>query len=999
MKKTLSLLLFLSGAALAAADLKLVASPARAAAVERRQFDINGRDYWYLLKETWYTLDDLKDEPFVRDAGILGAKWGVKWENNFPPRTLFLRDIRVRESSAPVKFSAEIVPAESDTKIYNPRNLTDADPTSVCAVSGGIGSSKNRYLPVEAKITLSFPRGVSVSEAVLSFGAGRNKDIGSVRFVCAGKELKPASLKKDNGILTAAFRNAPRSEKFVIFCQSAVPKIILQDFAPALRERLLKYPFTSHLMRPVPYGLTPENFDREAASLLLEKYDRTHKGICFAEWDSQAFFQSLNENNRLFTETVTQFGPRPGDRAGFADYMKRFWDWHNTMFFDTMWGMSGAFGTVPYGMEWGGKMAGMELTNHTSTIPHRTLLRYTAGAARQHGRPWLLYLAYYLGKFSPDSTRVMPPKTTKNWASGPDAGISPSFARRVFLAGYFMGANYQSFEAQPWGQAEKSGGRVVLNANGKVLKDFYGFVSSPAGKRGTWYTPILLAVDYLNGMTRDGDVWTWSGVKVPQTKGDLMGRHFNRAIDPWDGQREAWNKPPYSHNMHNSPLGDIFDTAIANPPSGRYPRFEDYAAVVLPDGIAIDAMLRMKLESYVSSGGTLVINSIHQKDLPPQMMSAKILPGTVEDSGLVIPKVRLVRARPAMRTDRGTVFAVQQKYGLGNVVMTLPEYFLGEDKEQPNAYLVRLLEQLQKEVLPFRIEGDCQFIVSRLAADHWKLAVINNKGVLKEPWERQEKFDDKYTSSITVRLPEGARVASVYRPKELAREGADVRFTLPPGEVTVLEIKNVKMSEKSGLPLLARWPLDGSKGKAFTGRMREAQYDMKYAALPSGRKVYDASNPGTAVIVSYTPGFELNKGSFEFWAAPDFSAKLSDRGGYPLAARFFRIQFYRQRWNFTLYDAVTMPGPPAEDGRWDHIVFTWDGSESRFFVNAKEYTDNGVPLKTYLPVWNGNFDIATLHRGRRTFGGKISEVKLYAKALTPEEIRDLYEKSAPLYGK
>ncbi|MBQ7209058.1 MAG: LamG domain-containing protein [Lentisphaeria bacterium] len=999
MKSKIAILLALSGIALAAAEPKLVATPARSAAVERKQFDINGRDYWYLLKDTWYTIDDLKNEPFVRESGALSVKWGVKWENNNPPRTLFLRSLKVTGNGSVQNFDLKITPREDDTKIYNTAHLADGDEKTVCAVSGSVASSKNRYLPVEAEIALAFPEPVAVSKLTLAYGAGRSKEIGRVRFVCAGKELRPASLRKENGLLTAVFRNAPRSRELTLLCGSAVPRIVLQDFPADQQARLLKYPFVSHLMRPVPFGLEPGNFDKAAAAQLLSKYKKTHKGICFAEWDSQAFFQSLNENNRLFVETVTQFGKKPDDRGGFADYMKRFWNWHKAIFFDDIFGMSGAFGTVHYGMEWGGKIAAMELTNHTSTIPHRTLLRYTAGAGRQYGRPWMLYLAYYLGKFSPNSTSVMAPKNAKTWVSGPDAGISPSYSRRIFLSAYFMGANYQSFEAQPWGQAEKSGGKVVLNANGKVLKEFYEFTRSPEGKRGTWYTPILLAVDYLHGMTRDGDVWTWSGVKVPQTKGDLMGKHFNRAIDPWDGQREAWNKPPYSHNMHNSPLGDIFDTAIGNPPSGKYPRFEDYAVVVLPDGIAVDGMLRLKLESYVSSGGTLVINSIHQKSLPEKMMSAKILPQTVTDSGLVIPKVRLVRAKPALRTEKGTIFAVQQKYGLGHVIMTLPEYLIGEDKEQPNVCITRLLEKLQSEVLPFSVSGDCQFIVSRLADDHWKVAVINNKGVLKEPWERKERYDEKYTSEVTLKLPESAEVSSVYRKKELSRSGGEVRFSLPPGEVTVLEIKNLKMSEKSSLPLLAEWPLDGSKGKAYTGRMKDAEYDMKYAALPSGRKVYDASNPKTAVIVNYMPGFELNKGSFEFWAAPDFSAKLSDRGGYPLAARFFRIQFYRQRWNYTLYDAVTMPGPAAEDGRWDHIVFTWDGSESRFFVNGREYTDNGVPLKTYLPIWDGKFDIATLHRGRRTFGGKISAVKLYAKALTPEEIRELYERSAPDYRK
>ena len=350
-----------------------------------------------------------------------------------------------------------------------------------------------------------------------------------------------------------------------------------------------------------------------------------------------------------------------------------------------------------------------------------------------------------------------------------------------------------------------------------------------------------------------------------------------------------------------------------------------------------------------------------------------------------------------MRTAKQNVIAVKQRYGLGNVIMSLPAYFAHKNAEQPHKYLVQLLEKLQKEVLPFGITGDCQFIISRLAKDHWKVAVINNKGVLKNPWDRREKQDKRYTAQITLTLPDTAEVTAVFRPQELQRSSGSVRFMLPPGEATVLEIKNLPLPDKNSLPLLAEWKLDGSKGKAYTGRLQERMYDMKYTVLPSGKKVYQVSNPKSAVSNRYNPGFELTSGTFSLWAAPDFSAKLSDRGGYAIAGRFFRVHFFRKQWGFTIHDAISLFGPPAENGRFDHIAFTWDESECRFFVNGKEYTNNGVPLKTYLNIWNGMFDIGTLGRGRRTFGGKISDVKLFSKPLSPAEIKELYEQSINNY--
>jgi len=52
---------------------------------------------------------------------------------------------------------------------------------------------------------------------------------------------------------------------------------------------------------------------------------------------------------------------------------------------------------------------------------------------------------------------------------------------------------------------------------------------------------------------------------------------------------------------------------------------------------------------------------------------------------------------------------------------------------------------------------------------------------------------------------------------------------------------------------------------------------------------------------------------------------------------------------------------------------------------------HGIPLKVFLPIWEGAFQIATYGRGRRTFGGKIADVKLYSKALNVSEINQLLQ--------
>ncbi len=983
-----------------AAQESWVADPARGSTVERKKMEFMGKGFWYLLTPQWHQLPEVKEETFVKESGAWNVKWDMTRRNWNPPRVLLLRDLKVyAENGGRVEaVSAEvgIEAVEPGTKIYHPENLADGKHDTVCAVSGSIADPRTRFNPVGAGITVKLKKAMSLKRVILSYGDAGNPEIGNVKFLVNGQELKPASLERKEGVLSAIFTDAPQAEEFNILCESAPCRIQLEDFPPELSERLLRRPFASHLMRPVPFGLKPENFAREESEKLLRKYEKSHIGITFAEWDSQAFFQSWNPRNMFFNELVEFFGPEPRTREESEKSLHRFWNWHKSIFFDRIWGMSGAVGFPQYGMEWGGRVAGLELTNHTSTIPHRTLLRYTAGAGRQYGKPWLLYLAYYLGKFSPNSTRVVPDPKSRQWVEGPDAGISPSFSRRVFMTGYFMGMNFLGFEAQPWGQAENApDGSVRLNENGKILKEFYEWIQSPGGIRGDWYTPILLLVDYHHGMMRrDGKIW---GYEIPMEKGDWMGEHFRRAIDYYDGQGAAWNIPPYSHNMHNSTLGDIFDTAFGNPPSGKYPDFAEYPVVILTDDIRIDPELSSRLEKYVIGGGTLVMNSIHRKFFPTAMMPAKILENTSSEDGLTIPKVNLNRCTVMMKSRNGLPLALKCRYGNGNVLMTLPEYLLGDDKEQPTPYIGKMLESLQREVMPFQVEGDIQFIVSRLDASRWKLALINNKGILKEPWERKEKSDPAYTAKVTVTLPANAAVAEVYRGAVLRKENEKVFLEVPPGEVRILDIRNAPMASENGLPLIGEWKLDGSAGKTV-GKAREKYHDIRYVKTPSGKTVYDASLPKTGILVEYNPGFPLCFGAFEFWASPNLNYTLSDRGGYPLASRFFRVFMNNRTWGLNVFDSMSVYGPRAEHDVWTHLAFTWDGGECRFFVNGTEYTSHGVPLKVFLPVWNNSFEIGTLGRGRRTFGGKISDVKLYSRALSPEEIRQLYENGKNQFG-
>ena len=124
MKKQL-LTLLLAGAVLplaAAPSNALVASPGRTADVAYTPHLVKGKDYHYLLKDTWFSLNGVKDEKFVKEAGLLGVKWNYKWSDYNPARVMFLRDIKINGHKS---FTLKYDPVEDDTKIYNPDHLLD----------------------------------------------------------------------------------------------------------------------------------------------------------------------------------------------------------------------------------------------------------------------------------------------------------------------------------------------------------------------------------------------------------------------------------------------------------------------------------------------------------------------------------------------------------------------------------------------------------------------------------------------------------------------------------------------------------------------------------------------------------------------------------------------------------------------------------------------------------------------------------------------------------
>jgi len=92
----------------------------------------------------------------------------------------------------------------------------------------------------------------------------------------------------------------------------------------------------------------------------------------------------------------------------------------------------------------------------------------------------------------------------------------------------------------------------------------------------------------------------------------------------------------------------------------------------------------------------------------------------------------------------------------------------------------------------------------------------------------------------------------------------------------------------------------------------------------------------------------------------------------------------------------------ASAGTWDHLVLVRNRTAGSLSIwrNGTEYKDS-----SFNPTFDADHDLGTLHignwysGGNLSFAGKIDEVGIFSKALTADEVSDLYNSGAGItYG-
>ncbi|MDD5482535.1 MAG: hypothetical protein PHP98_02615 [Kiritimatiellae bacterium] len=275
------------------------------------------------------------------------------------------------------------------------------------------------------------------------------------------------------------------------------------------------------------------------------------------------------------------------------------------------------------------------------------------------------------------------------------------------------------------------------------------------------------------------------------------------------------------------PYGDMFDVLTND---ARQETLQAYRALILVGDVDLDernqadkaresCMFAKRLMDYVENGGTLMINArqIRGGVFSDSFLGCKITSEMGEGrlgysllDGAVIaenktfsyqrlePKTAVPLILRADADGKRDALVTANRYGKGVVILTAPDYM----KEPGNKggmldMFANLMEHMRDELLPVRWEGNVEVLVNRNSRG-WVVTLINNEGVTKKGGQKEE-IDDTKKADVRVTLNKAAGGPEV---KEIAEwvkgekpemrktdDGAEVKITVPPGDIRILEFR------------------------------------------------------------------------------------------------------------------------------------------------------------------------------------------------------------------
>ena len=969
-----------------------VADPYRAADQAWPKYPVKGRDCWVLLDPKFRELPGVKDMDFIKEAGYYMVRVGTDPLVQSYSRTITVRGLKLLGADGKeVPATAYAFTSDEPGALVQDGAADDGTPFKV--LSAPFADVAVRYTAAKGVVR------VTAARPFVSVRFDHRTSVGATVAEVAAASA-PADVELGAASCRIAFRQPQTEVSFTLISRRPGVRFGTVSGWEGWERDLANAPFTAYSMlgRWGTVGAPADYTDKRALDELAARYPDTFLGMLAGEWDAN-FMQKLTHGATGYElRDLGRTMKIPCDRNGMVANLKTRWDSLAGQLGSRTYGLSGGITFMHYACDFGSIRAAIETSGERVQKSQRTELLYTASAGRQFGVPFEIYIAYFCGAQHPDS-RIMS-------GQGVDWGMAPSLGTRNYYTGYYMGANYFSFESQPYGQVEEievegqggGGGKAYrLTANGEAIRDICDWMKRPEGARGEFYAPILVLEDRRAG---DDQAWPLAHRKAAfyglyeATDGDCMNEYLARAVSSPD-EHTAPTDPAGGSCHFNSTVGNVVLMYHANPlvhGDVTAAQLAKYPVVIVSGEHVWSEGLANTVKEYVAGGGTLVITAGQSYPFDAAFLGYEVTKGETVSDGLCLANGRVRKGATVLKaTADGKPLVVANRYGAGQVdFVTSPFFRRATDAKNRDARYAcppqvrELLEELQDAVLPVKVRGECEFTVNRAPDGGWIYCLVNNLGSVKDPKGTEEKFLAEYARDVTLVLPEGAKAREVrsksekVKSAEGANGGMEVTYRVPPAGVLVVKVEGVKLpAAKAAEPKFSpvrnftrRFALTGVENDGYRYDPAKKASAAKAPALVGewlAKNGYRDTSGGGHDLRAMKRGkfdyrsthfkadYPLFNGTIETWVRPaDASAFQSDGGRGASGGVLYMndgaiyLLWSRGRWSLVTMGGgsgrrVDFVGPKAVAGKWTHLCVTFDREVMRLYVDGVEAVgENGV---------------------------------------------------------
>jgi len=204
------------------------------------------------------------------------------------------------------------------------------------------------------------------------------------------------------------------------------------------------------------------------------------------------------------------------------------------------------------------------------------------------------------------------------------------------------------------------------------------------------------------------------------------------------------------------------------------------------------------------------------------------------------------------------------------------------------------------------------------------------------------------------------------------------------------------LCEQVRADLVAHWEFEEGQGDIAydsVGSNDGTIYGAQWTAGQIGDYALDFDGNNDYVeTVGNIPNLPMGDHTITLWAKIDNTSSSSVIIWAGDATKWWCLSYassaslYYAHWDDDVIQTVVNSNEPPSVGEWTHIVMKRDGNEYSLFIDGFKQSDTEFVNNNFQGLGN----ILIGHGGSYYFNGTIDDVRIYDRALSGEEIRQLY---------